>query len=451
VWEKSSERHFKYYTIVKYLYNQASQLFEPHWIKDINNRETVYLRDSTFIGGQVKYYLSVTANQGSEPTEKTFVEPYDLNPTWEWADNKNIKLTWRRTKYYKNFTSYAISFSYNSFDDRTFSVTNVDDTTLTLDPQLPFPRTKALTVITHPVVIDNFHHEYVYGHSNDIYLGKAFPWYRADIYDDKSIYNETLDKYFTRHWTGVRTELIRINAQTHEIEQAYEVDFMDDILLSNNGQYLYIGRGGGYFQIDPLTFTFLQYVDVSALCGNNGNTFWKSSISDNNRLALTNANGNFVLDLTGFFIVQQWPFEQKPIEISPSGNFVIRGNEVLKWNSSSYVLAGNTGNTKQRIFIQNDAKVLLDKIAHVDVLNLTTMTVEHTITLDKGYNLRYDPVSGLLGGITDPFTSQPRLFNLYSLTSNEKVKEFPVGGGVILMNNSLVTPGYITSLDHYYP
>ena len=452
-WEKSNERFFKYYTIVKSSFNQASQQFEIHWIKDINDSETISLRDSTFIGGQVKYSVSVgAANQQSEGSEKTFVDPYELNPTWEWVDNNNnIKLTWRRTKYYKNFTSYSISFSYSSFDDRTFSVTNVDDTTLTLDPQLPFPSTKALTVITYPFVIDNFHHEYVYGHSDNIYIGKDFPWYRADIYEDKSIYNETLDKYFAIALTGFKTELVKINAQTNEIEQSYELIGISDILLSNNGQYLYIAAGSGFFQIDPMTFTFLQYIDLSALCGSSGGYNWKGSISDNNRLALTNGCGNFVLDLTGHSILQQWPFEQKSIEISPSGAFVIRGNEILKWNSSNYVSAGNTGNTRQRIFIQNDAKVLLDKSSHVDVLNLTTMAVEHTITLDKAYDLRYDPVSGLLGGITDPFTSQPRLFNLYTLTSNEKVKEFPVAGGVVLMNNSLVTPGYITSLDHYYP
>lgn len=451
VWEKSSERFFKYYTIVKSSFDQASQRFEIHWIKDINDRETISFRDSTFIGGQVKYSVSVgAANQHGGGAEKTFVDPYDVNPTWEWVDSNNIKLTWRRTKYYKNFTSYSISFSYNSFDDRIFSVTNVDDTTLTLDLQLAFPRTKALTVITYPVVIDNFHHEYVYGHSNDIYLGKAFPWYRADIYEDKSIYNETLDKYFAKAWTGFKTELVKINAQTNEIEQSYEVDVMDEILISDNGQYIYIRRGDSFFRLDPVTLTFAQYFNIFTICGPCGGP--NGSISDNNRLAVTDAGGSYVLDLTTFSIVQQWPFEEKTVQISPSGNFVIRGNEILKWNSSNYVLAGSTGgSTRQRIFIQNDAKVLLDKISHVEVLNLTTMSVEHTITLDKGYNLRYDPVSGLLGGVTDPFTNQPRLFNLYTLTSNEKVKEFPVAGGVILMNNSLVTPGYIAPLDHYYP
>jgi hypothetical protein len=85
------------------------------------------------------------------------------------------------------------------------------------------------------------------------------------------------------------------------------------------------------------------------------------------------------------------------------------------------------------------------------VFDPNALTVLRTITLQEGYNLRYDPVSGLLGGITSPYSGALKKFALYSLNSNQKIKDFDVAGGIVLMNNALVTPGYIQPLSFYFP
>ena len=151
--------------------------------------------------------------------------------------------------------------------------------------------------------------------------------------------------------------------------------------------------------------------------------------------------------MNNFSLIQQWPHELKTIQISATGTFIVRGNDILKWNSTQYVAAGTVGSARQRIFIHNDAKVLVDKVNRVEVVNLNTMAIERTITLDDINTLRYDPVSGLIGGISD----YPWRFSLYSLNDNEKIKDFPVAGAIVLMNNSLVTPGHILPLSFYYP
>ncbi|HMG90168.1 MAG TPA: hypothetical protein VK589_08910 [Chryseolinea sp.] len=451
VWERYPKPNFQKYKILKYCYNQGYHQFETHWIKEITNRQTTTLHDSTFIGGKVKYFLSViAANQESDGVEKEFDDPYDIDVTSESVDNANIKLTWRRPAYYKNFTSYLVSFAYGSGDDRSFTVTNINDTTLTIPHEIIFAQTKSALVQAYPVRIDNYHPDFVYDYSEDIQLGKNFPWYIADEYKNEGVYNQQLGKYFALQYGPGPTltlELIRINPVTNEVEQAYEIPYGSQFLLSDNGQYLYVTHGDNFTRLNPLNFSIIQTYDVSVHCGTNSGYNWISSIAGNNRLALSNGHGSFVLDMNNFSLIQQWPLELKTIQISATGTFVVRGNDILKWNSTQYVAAGTLGSARQRIFIQNDAKVLIDKVNKVEVVNLSTMAIERTITLDGIQNLRYDPVSGLIGGISD----YPRRFYLYSLTDNEKIKDFPVAGAIVLMNNSLVTPGHILPLSYYYP
>ena len=452
VWEKYKKQNFQKYRIFKLSYNMAYHYFENHWLKEITEPETTSLRDSTFIGGKVKYVITVVAaDKESYPAEKEFEDPYDINPTWQWGDKTNGTVTWRKTRYYKNFTSYTVSFNNGIGDPRLFTLTNVNDTTITLDSELIFSVGARATVIAYPVRIDNYHYDYVYGHAEGIHLGKTFPWYfYPDPYIDQTTYNPSLGKYFALYHYE-QTQLIRINGTTNNVEQNFVVPPGGNFHLSDNGQYLYVMQGDEFTRINPSTFSIIQSYNVSSLCGSNGGSNWQSSLSGSNRLALTYINGSFVLDMNSFSIVQQWPYDGKTIQISPTGTYVIRGNEILKWNSTQYVSVGNVGGTRKRIFVENDSKVLLDKIDRVEVLNLTTMSVERTITLEGGYNLRYDPTSGLLGGYTDPFSGGPLRFYLYNLNSNTKIKDFPVAGYMVLLNSSLVAPGSILPISFYYP
>jgi hypothetical protein len=450
-WERYPKSTFQKYTVFKYCYNQGYQQFEHHWVKEITNRQTTLLRDSTFIGGKVKYFVMVTAaNQESKSAEKEFNDPYEINVTSELVDNANIKLTWRKSAYYKNFTSYLVSFSYYSGDDRSFTVNNLNDTTLTVPHEITFARTKSVLIQAYAVRIDNYHPDYVYDYSEDIQLGKNFPWYIADEYNNESVYNQPLDKYFaiqSKPGPELILELIRVDPATNDVEQAYEIPSGSKFLLSDNGQYLYVTHGDNFTRLNPLNFAVIQTYDVSIHCGTNSGYNWISSIAGNNRLALSNGNGSFVLDMNNFSLIQQWPHQLKTIQVSATGTFLVRGDDILKWNSTQYVAAGIVGSARQRIFIQNDAKVLIDKVNRVEVVNLNTMAIERTITLDDIHNLRYDPISGLIGGISD----YPWQFYLYSLTANEKIKDFPVAGAIVLMNNSLVTPGQVLPLSYYYP
>jgi hypothetical protein len=91
-WEKYTRSNFQRYILIKYCYNQGFNYYEPHWTKEITSNEITSLRDSTFIGGKVKYFISVIgANQESDAAEREFEDPYDLDVTWAWVDKTNIR------------------------------------------------------------------------------------------------------------------------------------------------------------------------------------------------------------------------------------------------------------------------------------------------------------------------------------------------------------------------
>lgn len=451
-WEKSKEPMFQNYKIFKMLYNQVGQFYEGHWSKEITDRNTTSLRDSTFIGGKVKYVIYLSASdQFSVGPEKEFEDPYDVNAQWQWGQKTSGKITWNKTKYYKNFTSYDVSFVNGIGDPIVYSVTNINDTTMTIDSKLVFSAVGRVTVKAYPVRIDNYHNDFAYGHVEGLRLGTPFPWY---VYfdTDQTLYNQSLDRYFALQFSS-QMDLVRIDPATNTIEQSLYIPISSNFLLSQNGQHLYVMQGDNFTKRDPLSFSIIQGYNVSTLCGPSGGINWTGSISGNNRLALSNASGSYVLDMNTFSLIQQWPFDPMPIQISPTGTFVLQGNNLLKWNSTQYVSVAALGDARTRIFVGNDSKLLLDKIDHVEVYNLATLSIEKNIILDGGLKLHYDPVSGMFGGYTDPSKDgKPLRYCLYKLDQSEKITEFPVAGAMMLMNNSMVaSDGAIIPVSFYYP
>lgn len=449
-WRKYAKPNFIKYSISKYDYNPYYQYFVLHWTREITDNEIQSFRDSAFIGGKVKYAVTVLAGEKQSVTEKEFEDPYDLNVQWEWVDKTNIKFTWRKTPYYRNFTSYSISFLLDDPDTRVLTVDNVNDTTLTFEARVIFPRTKYARVMSDPNNLETYYRSFAHGDAV-FYLGNPFPLYSADYYyydHDHCVYNASLDKYFaTQIISYDRQKLMRINSTTYEIEEEVET-FGNQFVLSDNGQHLYAISGGSFTKFDPLDFSVSQNYDVSQVLHFNA-TQWLNSLSNNNQLAIWNITGYYVLDMNTFSLVQQWPYESQKMTISSTGMYIMLGADLLQWNSSQYVKVGTFSSSNKAVFIEDDNRLLLYKNSSIDVINLNTLTLERTIATEV-FNLRYDPVSGLVGGGSEPYSNNAFKFYLYSPNSSDKVAGFNIDGGM-LMNNSLVLPGFVLPLSQYYP
>ena len=190
-WEKYKKFNFEKYYLTKYVRYPFSQGYGIHWIKEIDDINTTSLRDSTYIGGGIMYSLSVVAGPRQSTEDQEYYEhPFKLSLQWEWVDKTQIKFTWRRTPFYKNFSSYNLHFSVIP-DPRTFFINNVDDTTLTIDAQMTFAQTKHFNVIAYPHRIDTYHPDFIYDNTW-FYHGTPFP----TRFENYITYHPLLDKYF---------------------------------------------------------------------------------------------------------------------------------------------------------------------------------------------------------------------------------------------------------------
>ena len=173
VWNKYPKFNFeKYYLVKSYLYPGTDQ-YAIHWVKEITDKSTTSLRDSTYVGGKIKYAIEVRAGmQQSESDEKYFEHPFDLSLTSEWTDKNNIKFTWRKTPFYKNFSSYEVNFTHGP-DTRAFVINDVGDTTLTVDAQITYAESKTISLVVYPVRPNPYHYDFIYAHTT-FYHGPPF-------------------------------------------------------------------------------------------------------------------------------------------------------------------------------------------------------------------------------------------------------------------------------------
>lgn len=445
VWEKYGKFNFEKYYLTKYYLYPGSGQYAIHWIKEINDKTVTSLRDSTYIGGKIKYTLSVIAGpQQSVPDEKYFEYPFDLSLTSEWADKTHIKFTWRKTPFYKNLTSYTVSFT-GGIDTRSFIIEQANDTTLTVDAQMTYAESKTISLVVYPVRPVTYHYDFIYTHTT-FYHGSLFP----TLFEYQPTYHPTLNKYFATSGNSNPVYFFRINASTNMVEDTILTN-SKEFAVSDNGQYLYLSEKNILTRYDPLDFSVKQTFDLSTRTDINNYQDWRISISNTNKLAISDYGRSYVIDMNTFTVIQQWLHPgsgDNRITISPNGNYMIRQGKIYAWNGTQFIENGSTYNKNNisRYIFKNDEKLILGRGGMIDVIELATGTLEREITT-KAYDITYDPVSNLMSGRD----SNNRIY-IYSLDSSQPLTSFVVKGNIVLQNNQLIAGhGFILPLSFYYP
>ena len=443
-WYKYDKFNFEKYYLTKYVRYPLDQGYGVHWIKEIKNRSTTSLRDSTYIGGGIMYTLSVVAGPRQSTWDQKYYEhPFKLLLEWEWADKSNIKFTWRKTPFFKNFSSYNLHFSVGS-DPRTFAINDVNDTTLTIDAQMTFAETKYINVVAYPHRVDTYHPDYIY--ANDyFYQGISFP----TRYENYITYNAVLDKYFALEGGGSPSRLIRIDGTSNQGEDTIPSS-SEYFAVSDNGQYLYTSKGKMLTRLDPLNFSVSQTFDLSTLLPPNSWQDRRITISNSNLLAISTGSRSYVLDMNTFTIVQEWldGTGDSRVSISPGGGYLIKRGLIYAWNGSQFVESGGTydPNFIIQYLFKNDEKLILTRAGTIDVIDLASGALDTQIT-SPASEISYDPVSDLLGG----YDSNGKYY-LHSLSSAVPIKSFDVKGSLVLCNDQLIAGhGYAIPLSFFYP
>lgn len=440
-WEKYRRKNFQRYLIYKYCYDSFEKRYETCWYKQLSDQDVTSLTDSSFIGGKVKYRISVRgAGQVGPATEGEFEAAYDPQLTWEWLNNDDLQLTWRKPAYYSSFTSYELRFGpYDA--QETFIVDELRDTTLIIKPGLKFAAHLDVILSVNPYRINTYNADNVVSRIN-AYLGTRFP----SFFGGSVQYNPAVDKYFIVRRKNYAYELVRVNADDYHEEQKLET-LTQTISLSANGAHLCLVEGRTFKKLDPLTFATTATFDLASLDG--GSAEWTFSVSDNNILVATNYGGTYVVDMTDFHVIQELERDFSTI-ISPNGQYLSTSSEIFSFEGGVYVskMAVPESRYSGREFISADT-YLQPVRGTLLVIDLNTASIVNTILIEGGYQ-GYDPVSGMASGIANGFDGG-RKMHLYSLELKDAVAEVDISGNVWLMNNSLVADGLVIPLSSYYP
>lgn len=441
-WAQYTRKNFQRYYLQKYCYNTFAEKYEPCWYKRLGNQFVTTLTDSSFVGGKVKYRIAAYgADQVGPYSEKEFEVASDPQISWEWLNNDELKLTWRKPACYSSFTSYVID--YGPYDRReTITVDKLLDTTLIIKPNLKFAAYLDVFLRVNPYRINTYSMDYVSSRTA-AFLGTKFPTF----FNGRVQFNQGLNRYFiVRPINGVYN-LIRVNPDDNYEEQRVEIRTRN-VSISRNGAHLLIANGNTLTRIDPLTLTAMETFDLATLEA--AYAEWTFNVSDNNILSATNYGGTYIVDLSDFHVIQELPFDFSTI-ISPDGNYLIRRNEILALENGQYVskmsILDNSHSGRQ--FISNN-RLLLPAGGTLLVIDLNSFSVINRILVEGAYQ-GYDPVSGLASSVSTQFDAGPRRMFLHSLDMKEAIKTIEIAGSVTLMNNALVADGLITPLSSYYP
>lgn len=438
-WDRYKKFNFAKYQIWKHPYNQAYGYYENRLIKEITDINTTSLVDTTFVGGKVKYSIYVeTDGQQSDRREKEFEDPLELDIKTAWLDKSRVRITWRKTPYYKNFSAYEVNFSPNDNDARLVTKNNVNDTSVVIDNlSLAFPVYKNISVSAYPRGVNRGWAGYVYQYVQ-LTLGEPFPFFTYP----HIIYNAALNKYFAL--TVYDKTLIRVDGTTQAQEQSATITD-DRFVLSDNGQHFYITDGDLLKKLDPLTFEVTKTFDLSPY--KKGTAPWRISVSNNDVVAASHQYaGSFIFDMATNTLVQQLPsaFYTK---LSASGKYMLGGDKIWQWNGAQFAEAVAYGATNWwSLVFKGDEKLVIAYYGTIKVMDLATFTFERSFA-SRTYEIMYDPVSDLLSG---PDKDSQSGMYLYYMGQDTPVPPFNSYHTVVL-NNRLISSGRYLPLSYHIP
>ena len=451
-WPRYRHYYFQSYVLTKEEFSSGHYFYE--WSREITDQDQLAFGDSTFQGGKARYTLKIkgggniyVGNVYGEATATEYAHDYSPAVTYEWIDRQNVKVSWRKTPFYKGFAGYSLStYPSTSFPSTSTKFhTNIEDTTEVVTPDIDFP--VQLTVSVGVVVKKTTKNP----SGASVALGTTFP----KFYATKVAYNKVLDKYFAVDQNN--KTFLRIDGTTFAIEQSMPMD-NGEFCISRNGTYLYTVTGNIVKRLSPDDLSVLNTYDLNSIYFSNGRLNSNLQVTDNNLLVIRSAGGQYLLRMSDFSLIKKTTTSQS-VKISDSGDHLLFEGNIFQWSGTQYDLKGPvaTGNG----YFRDDTQLMLQTSQKIDVYNLSTLTLSSSTPFaEDGAAFRFDRESDLMGSFADASYSQTyTTFSIYSPVEGRKMKTFRVGSPqinysqyIILLNNQLIcSTGFILPLLYYYP
>ena len=278
-WEKYPKVNFASYTLVRngMTLGTLSERFL------INDRNQTTFTDSTYIGGEAKYFL-LTRVVGkeyfyAEGDQYSFKVDRPTIVSFSSVDDKVI-VKWTKPKLYGAFQSYVLRETYTN--PKLFESTNLNDTTFTIN-NFGFSIERELELTVLPKKASSFYYTGGGGAVQNVYLGERFPAY-SELF--VNLPNQVAYYYYYGTFNVVT---LGNTTPSHTITRT--LNYMRDnnrnaVAISANGKYLYVGSGNKLLRLDPLTLEVISETPLSTIVGVNDTYPFHIVVSNQNRLAI---------------------------------------------------------------------------------------------------------------------------------------------------------------------
>ena len=445
-WKRYPTFNFSAYVLEKQYWHKGYKVYSTCWKKEFTDKDDTSFTDSTYLGGLVRYKLSVRAGSlYSTAAMEDFEYVYDPALQFEWIDKEQVRVTWRKPDIAIGFNSYEAGLGYSNLT----TITSISDTAVIVKPGISFGQSTsfALKVHTNGNPCEGAWPVYV-----DIKLGNEF----AGFTGTKIVYSTETDQYYTREYTDNEYKLIRIDGTRGTVDQTTVMD--GEFSLAPNGGYLYITYDNVLRQLDPMTLEVVRSHNLYDLGGAYASIAGNFSVSDNHRISIATYDSNYVVQMPDFKVLYRAKKDFN-MGMSASGNSVVSNGKLWTWNGTAYIEKHTFADAFRPTFRDDETLIKTYYGDKISIQDLTTYQ-ERSITLQPNPDvIVYDPVSDLIGYAQESsYYDRTTTFHLIDMHANP-VKQFTVaqldnhrGQHIVLINNRILCSlGSSIPLSYYYP
>lgn len=393
-WEKSTDPNFAKYEIFKVIGGGASSFVS------FTGQTTTSFEDSTFLGGDVGYYVYVHRNNGYAtigPTKSFSDEPVIISARW--IKDCEVELSWPKCKYNKAFSSYNLSDS----DGNSWSeITDINTTSVSGD----FGR---------------------FGKSIQYYLWVNPKGYALGYWSNTELAVGQSFQYFGNFWkNNVNNDILLTN---NNILYRYSVStnhLTDSVSFINYAPYMiYSPSDDVLLNNTPLTKRNPVTLDIIATITGQDNMSLNLSAT---AWGIARISGNAVLyDYKNMVAVNTLSFNSyNQIRLSDDNNYIfeLEQNSILR----CYKIEGSSVSLLWWKFIISylqipenpDKIVLLKSDGTVEIIQIATNQVINSFPTDAFGLCDVDPALKIIAvGSGNPLDYR---IDLYNYENNQKIK-----------------------------
>lgn len=423
-WNAFTEWSFANYMIIKYTSWNGVDYFIAK-IAEINDPQITEWSDEGFVGGYAGYEIQV--NTGCQKAVSQMVKYNYLPQTAFKIENRKAVLSWERPMFYAN-TKRVELWDYNA----NLHQVTVTDTVYRMV-------TDAMLGVTGSDVEVRFVSE-----SDEQFYSFRVPYYVGERFEYPKVcprlYNAAYSQYY-----GQNTGLVRL---TNGFEPGSVVENAV-AEISMDGQHFVAFRYPYEMQsflavLEPET---MYKINETAISGGLGfdyvnQRFW-INVANNGFVLMKCGARNRVVDVADFRNVFDESFVDSVFAISPSGQYLLVQDRLLKYNGTEYQsYATLTRNPFNAVFDRNEMLILASGTTEFYVVNPSDMTTTTYTTPIYYSSFSYDPTIDKLlcsasgkcflfsvgagASIASPLNAQASLLNGSVFASGEPGKFFRV-------------------------